>query len=337
MNGRFWRQATYGVATAVLLAGCGSAALPSQKASALVSQVSLPAERTGSWMLPEASGEDLLYVSNYYTVLVFSYPQRKLVGTLKGFHDAAGECVDSKGDVFISNFPPEVVYEYAHGGTKRIGTYPGKKAGSIGCAINPVNGDLAITGVSSYVDIYKGAEGKPVSIQDKGMWYGSLATYDDKGDLFFLGLQNPKGKTRLSELAKGSNSFVGITLDAPIYSEGGIQWANNSLTTVSWVPFKGQNRTTAIFQFQVTGTKAHKTGASLLNEPADIVLQYFIDGTTLVAPNLEGDGTSNVLLYNYPSGGNPTSILTKHVSTARGAVVSPAPLSPALVISESPR
>jgi hypothetical protein len=276
-------------------------------------------------MLPEASSEDLLYVTNYYTVLVFSYPQGKLEGTLKGFHDAAGECVDAKGNVFISNFPPEVVYEYAHGGTKRIATYAGKKAGSIGCAINPVNGDLAITGVSNYVDIYKGAKGKPVSVQDKGMWYGSFATYDDKGNLFFLGLKNSKGETRLSELPSGSNKFVGIQLDAPIYAEGGLQWASKSLTTVSWVPFKGPSRKAAIFRFDVAGTKAHMTGATKLDKPADIVLQYYIDGATLVAPNFEADGSSNVLFYDYPAGGAPSLTLTKRIDTARGVVVSAAP------------
>ncbi|MGA9275093.1 MAG: hypothetical protein WBV67_16560, partial [Candidatus Cybelea sp.] len=70
--------------------------------------------RTTSWMLPEAVSEDLLYVTNYSTVMVFTYPAGKHVGTLKGFYSNVGECVDANGDVFVTNFKPVAVYEYAH-------------------------------------------------------------------------------------------------------------------------------------------------------------------------------------------------------------------------------
>ena len=57
-----------------------------------------------SWMEPDAKIKDLLYVTNrgYNDVLVYSYPQDKLVGTLTGnllFPD--GVCTDKKGDVWI--------------------------------------------------------------------------------------------------------------------------------------------------------------------------------------------------------------------------------------------
>ena len=47
-----------------------------------------------SWMLPEAKSETLLYVSNVYTITVYSYPKGKLVGTLSDFEKPYGECVD---------------------------------------------------------------------------------------------------------------------------------------------------------------------------------------------------------------------------------------------------
>ncbi|HEY2476798.1 MAG TPA: hypothetical protein VGI19_18600 [Candidatus Cybelea sp.] len=267
-------------------------------------------------MMPEATNEDLLYVSNYDVVLVFSYPQGKLVGTLKGFYSAVGECVDKQGDVFVVNFKPLAVYEYSHGGTKRIATYLDKKAGSNGCAINPLNGDLAVSGVSSYVDVFKSPNQRPTSYKDKNMFYGAFITYDDKGNLFFQGLMNPSGATRLSELASGSSTFVGISLDAPTYSEGGLLWNDGYLTAGS-----NDHKTVSIYQFQVTGTVAHKVSATPLGKAAHIVLQYFIDGQTLIVPNLYGSG-SNVLLYDYPAGGTPTSIITKRITAARGLVVS---------------
>jgi DNA-binding beta-propeller fold protein YncE len=271
-------------------------------------------------MLPEASSEDLLYVTNYSNVLVFAYPQGQLVGELKNFFSNAGACVDSKGDVFIVNEHPEAVYEYAHGGTKRIATLVDKKAGSIGCSINPVTGDLAVSGVSSYVDIFKQAKGKPISVLDRRMWYGSFVTYDDTADLFFLGLKNPKGGPRLSEMLSGSKHFTNIKADAYMYDEGGIQWNAGYLTTVSYID---STKTTAIGQFQVTGQKAHEVSVTPL-ETAYIVLGYFIDGETIVVPNLGNTGKNNVLLYDYPAGGEPTETITQPGFTPRGVVVSPA-------------
>jgi hypothetical protein len=319
------RYALSSCVVAAMLAGCGGSQPPIGALGAMpqTSASAVHVERDGSWMLPEAKSKDLLYVTNYSTVLVFTYPQGKLVGRLHGFFSAAGACVDSKGDVFITNYKPTTVYEYAHGGTKRIASFPTKKAGTVGCAINPVNGDLAITGLSSYVEIFKGARGKPTAIRDKGMWFGGFATYDGKGDLFFLGLKSPKGRQHLSELPSGSIHFLDLNADARIYDEGGIQWDKGYLTALSWVPFKGKHRTTELFRFRVTGTAAHKVDATPLDKPADVVLQYFIDGKTLLAPNLYNSGANtNVLLYDYPAGGHPTLTLTEHITDARGVVIS---------------
>ncbi len=73
------------------------------------SAIATHADRGKSWMLPEAKSEDLLYVSAYSDVLVYTYPGGKQVGDLKGFNSAAGECVDSKGNVFITAFKPRGV------------------------------------------------------------------------------------------------------------------------------------------------------------------------------------------------------------------------------------
>ena len=298
------RHALVSWVTAAMLAGCGGSQplVGAPDAPPQASTGAAQVEHDGSWMLPEAKSQDLLYVTNYSHVLVFTYPQGKLVGDLKSFFSSVGECVDSKGDVFVTDDNPSVIYEYAHGGTKRIASFPTRKAGARGCAISPTTGDLAISGFSSYVEIYKRAQGQPVAIHDKDMWYGGFDTYDDKGNLFFLGLRSPKGRPRLSELPSGAGEFVTITPDAPVYDEGGIEWDNGYLTAASWVPFEGDNRKVAIIRFQVTGTKAHKVSDILLDKPAHIVLQYFIDGNTLVVPNLEAQG-SNVLLYRYPVGG----------------------------------
>ncbi|MGA7201589.1 MAG: hypothetical protein WBX26_07155 [Candidatus Cybelea sp.] len=268
------------------------------------SAIATHANRGKSWMLPQAKNEDLLYVSAYSDVLVFTYPGGKQVGDLKGFYSAAGECVDSKGDVFVGNDRPSGVYEYAHGGTKRLAFFRSGTAGARSCAISPTAGDLAICGFSSNVYIYKAARGrKPVTLSDERMQYGTLDTYDDNGDLFFIGLKLGN-KQQVSELAKGSSHFVNIRADASIYVEGGLQWNDGFLTAIS------NTKQVNIYQFQITGTKAHKVGATPLGAPAYIVLQYVIDGKTVVVPNLLRTTQSNVLYYKYPEGGLPTFSLS---------------------------
>jgi hypothetical protein len=310
-----------GVATA-LFTGCAA-----PQAQVLGPPLSQPQSleqysATGSWMLPEAKSEDLLYVTNYDDVLVFAYPQGKLMGNLKGFHSAAGDCVDSKGNVFVTNFKPVTVYEYTHGRTKPIAEFPTKKAGTIGCAVNPANGDLAITGQTSYVEIFKGAKGKAIVLRDKRMFFGTFCTYDAAGDLFFAGFKDPQLDLQLSELPSGTNKFVDITVNDRFEPDSGIQWDGNYLTAVSYVPWP--HGKPQIFQYTVNEARAKKVGRISLGAPAQNVLQYFITGSAVVVPNLYGSGSqfSNVLLYSYPSGGSPFLTLTKQITDARGVVVS---------------
>ena len=81
------------------LAGCGGSQ-PPIGAPGAVSQdrpIATHAARGGSWMLPEAKSEDLLYVADYGSgVFVYSFrPSRiKFVGFLSSPEDAEGECVD---------------------------------------------------------------------------------------------------------------------------------------------------------------------------------------------------------------------------------------------------
>lgn len=321
------RSARYALCVSVAFASLPACAAPQSRFAVPVIPQNLSTDhtaRSGSWMLPEAKGDDLLYVTNYSTVLVFSYPDGKLVGTLKGFYSAVGECVDAKSDVFITNYKPVAVYEYAHGGTKRIATFPTKKAGTVGCAIDPISGDLAISGQTDAVEIFRNASGKPVVVRDPHMFFGQFCAYDDKGNLFFDGLQDPKGKPRLSELPGGTGNFVGIALDAPIDGEAGIQWDGTNITAVSYVPPRGRTRKPAIVRFAISGARGSKVGSTVLNKPADIVLQYLIINKSLIAPNIyfKSGQHSDVLFYRYPAGGVPTMALVKLITDARGVVVS---------------
>src|ERR1700678_2232910 len=103
-----------------LLAGCGGSQPPIGALGAMLQTSASATHADGrSWMLPEAKSEDLMYITNAYTVTVYSYPKGKLVGTLRHFLRPLGECVDQTGNVFIANGAGQV-FEYAHGGKKPI-------------------------------------------------------------------------------------------------------------------------------------------------------------------------------------------------------------------------
>lgn len=259
-------------AALAVLAGCGGSqpltGAPGAVQSGVVAQHAGPGT---SWMLPEASGEDLLYVTNYSVVTVYTYPQGKLVGTLKGFNSASGACVDAAGDVFVANFKPLAVYEYAHGGTKRIATYKG--VGTYSCAVDPVSGDLAVTGATQTVFIFQEGKSKARVLRDRKTEFFQSCVYDDKGNLFLDGYRNNKGKPALTELPKGTNKFVEMEIDAPIYGEGQLQWDGSYLTALAYVPPKARVNKPEIFQLAIKGTRAIKVGATPLNKPA-----YFVPG-----------------------------------------------------------
>lgn len=113
-------------ATAFVLAGCGGSQAPIgapgavPQSAALHSRSAQGEDRSGSWMAPDAASQDLLYVTDLQEVRVFSYPRGRYEGTLVPFEEAIGTCVDQNGNVYIADIGYNRLFEYAHGGTKRL-------------------------------------------------------------------------------------------------------------------------------------------------------------------------------------------------------------------------
>jgi hypothetical protein len=115
-------------AAAALLAGCGGSQ-PPIGASGAMPQLRVGTPHAGhgtSWMLPEAKGVDLLYVSYPQGpgVYVYSYPKGQEVGEITGFTSGyypQGLCTDRSGNIFVTAVQgasgnASAIYEYAHGG-----------------------------------------------------------------------------------------------------------------------------------------------------------------------------------------------------------------------------
>ena len=320
-----------------MLAGCGGSQPRLGTMGAMPPTLSQPAQDKldTSLMLPEAKGEDLLYVANLANSIgfvdVYSYPQMKFVGELKGFSRPNGECVDKAGNVFIVDFYNQDISEYPHGGTKPIEVLADSGSPQ-GCAIDPTTGDLAVTNWCDGPDgscyavgtvlIYKKAKGTPKRLTDTAtafMFYGS---YDDRGNLFVDG-SNGANNIGFSELPHGSTTFESLPIDLPRhpFAPGGVQWHGGDLAVTA---INGN----VIYEYRIQGLKATRVGST----PLKGVIwkfgtnQFCIFGDDVIAPVLSTmkypNGTTN--LFHYPAGGAPIDVVTKAVNSPYAAVVSPA-------------
>lgn len=330
-----WTYAVGGGVAVALLAGCGGSQPPIAVPSAMqqAGDRAPHTDRSASWMLPEANNVDLLYVGNLDAgVTVYTYPQGKLVGNLKGFNEPRGLCVDKAGNVFITDFNGGKIVEYAHGGTKPIATL--RDDGSpYGCAIDPTTGNLAVTNGcdgpsgSCFPDgtvlIYAHAKGKAEILNDPeippAMTY---CTYDKHGDLF-VDSYGELYQIGFAELPAGSKKFTTITLKLPKRAEaaGGLQWVGRYLV----VGFTDGN---VVGDYSVKGRTATRVRAIFLKgvERGYGANQFWVDGSTLVAPITptvkHADGV--VEFFPYPRGGKPFKAFTTSLNFPWAAAVSPA-------------
>ena len=128
-------------------------------------------DRNKSWVSPDAQrAPRLLFVSDVSTndVYIFTMPDMNLKGTLTGFNQPQGECSDTHGNVYIANTRASTVLEYSRTGTL-LNTYADTYGYPVGCAVNPLNGNLAVTNIiglrgHGQVLIYANPSSRPIGL-----------------------------------------------------------------------------------------------------------------------------------------------------------------------------
>jgi hypothetical protein len=329
---RFARIALIICVTAALL-GCGGSQ-PPIGAPGLMPQShanATQAERRGSWMLPEAKIDDLLYVGNGDgDVYAYSYPRIKLVGQLEGIDAATGGlCVDKNGDVFVtaerdnSKGLAGYVYEFAHGGTNPIATLDDSN-GASSCAVDPTTGNLAVAGLTGNVAIFLKAQGNPVYIDDYTIW-PDWSAYDNHGNLFVDGQTGDTGNapSALTELPPGGSSFKVIRLNESIGMHA-LQWNNAHL--VASFRQSIYDTTLNMYRIKISGTSGKVVGTTVLNietKPHYRGQFLILDDSVLAAG---ASPYACLQLWHYPSGGDAVRTLLRHKHLAPyGVVLSKAP------------
>jgi hypothetical protein len=328
-------------AAAALLAACsasqpapetGFAPIPRQ-----VAHSEHPDRRT-SWMSPAARRiKKLLYVSDWRTndVFVYDYGDGTLVGRLTGINAPYGQCVDTKGNVWIASFGGSSVVEYAHGGSRPLKALTTDYE-PLGCSVDPTTGNLAVAGSSNRVDVFVHAKGSARIYQSAVCFPFWAPGYDDKGNLYvqalLYGSMRPLSgysDPLACELQHGGAAlrpvhFIGFNIAYP----GGIMWDGKHLTLTDQ-EYLGTYQT-AIYRVKEDASgNLTAIGESVLTDDCDgtdsDVPQPFIAGKIVVGGNLRcsqyGSG-AKFDYWPYPAGGMPKSSLQSPPEQPEGQSVS---------------
>jgi hypothetical protein len=314
----FYRRTFSICATAAILAGCSvlrqaqdytQPPLGAPSVRLQTHAIGTRADRGESWVLPQARSDDLLYVSDIGTddVLVFSYPQGALVGTLSGFDNPFGLCVDVKGDVFIANGSADTVVEYAHGGKTPIATL-NLGTSTQACSVDEHTGDLAVVTPSYGIAIFKHAKGTPTKYSGQEGSNFTFCGYDGSSNLFIDG--GIGSEPAFWELAKGSETLTNLTIQNDPFVDGygpaQIQWDGRDVAIEN--PFHA-----SIVRVRFSGPTGTVVGTTQLRRSArEMARLSWIQGNVVIVPWYydEGRAIPRVVFTNYPRGGKGTEVIT---------------------------
>lgn len=292
-------------------------------------------DRQRSWVSPDVQrAPRLLFVSDVGTddVYIFTMPDMQLKGTLTGFNQPQGECSDRHGNIYIADTRATQVEEYSRTGTL-LNTYSDKYGYPVGCAINPVNGDLAVTNIrgfrgrSGQLLIYTSASSSPrvmTNPQQRSYYFDG---YDIYGHLWVDGRDARKAfilsgcgasRCRTVNLSGGKIHFPGaVESDQKVYS-----WVifdqlcrGKSAACSYWVSAGG-------VLGQATDYEKYK-GGPVCDLIQGVVAAYgkkYTAGADYQSKRCR-KGRSSEARWQYPDGGSPTNFTTA-VSYPVGAAVS---------------
>ena len=289
-----------GCAAAALLAGCGGLQPP------IASPGAMPQSRA---IARHDDGGSLLFVSDEGTsdVYVYSLSKNKLVGTLTGFSEPRGICLNKAGDIWITNAGDSNLLEYAPGGTKPIGSLNDPGQYPVDCSVDTTTGDLSVSNIISAkygpgsLSIYSDAIGVPAVVPAFAHTYNDA--YDPAGNLFVNGASDV-GAFQFGELARGEKTVTNVKIEgATITDPMNVQYADGHLAIGDE---RGYFENSVIYQVTVSGTTAKVIGKTPLY--GSNVIAFFILGHRVFCLNSTNRGV-HVAIYKYPAGGKPIRVI----------------------------
>jgi hypothetical protein len=296
--GRIYRALGVGLAAA-LLAGCGSGSQSALPQGALQAQ-SRPHRASGS-------SDDLIYVTTAHGMLLVSYPDWKIVGSVSGDWSNDELCSDpNTGNVFVAPAAfaqSQELLEYAHGGTTPIATLavPAGYTNLAGCSVDPLSGNLAVGAAQSgYKNgallIYQAARGTPTVYTDKTVRMFASPVYDNAGDVF-VQITTKKIGFKLAELGAGKNTFVTIRFNPELDIPAALHWDGQ------YVVFESPP---TLYQLQIAGNTGTVAGTENVDHGAEAIA---IQGSLMFGFDAQIKKPNNhaIAVWPYPAAGEPKS------------------------------
>lgn len=261
-----------------------------------------------SWIDPLASSGDLVYASTGKTVVVYTYPGGKNVGTLTGFSYAANVCSDASGNVWIvtdegSSSGLTTLIEYAHGGTKPIAELTDTNQTGDVCSVDPSTGNLAVGNLGYSVAVWAKAQGSPTFYSTVGFIYDvRTITYDGNGDLFFRGYNGIKSE---AWLPKGGSTVMQFS----IKKNGPYGWDGTYFAILGSI----KHGMMGLIRYKMNGGTGTKVGHISLNSCSGLG-RFSIEGSELAIPCY--GSMDRIVYYGYPAGGNPITTISGVAATS---------------------
>lgn len=273
-----------------------------------------PASYTPSGLAaPATSGARFLYVSDVENsvVDVYSVPALKLVDRLKDFFEPQGECTNAAGDVWIADTGYQTILEYAPGAKKPMATLDDYFGYPAGCAVNPINGDLAVTNEyansgPSDVLVYANASGTPQAFRDNAQQIQYFAAYDDNGNLYVSGA-TIKGAYLLARLSAGAKALSSMKVSgATIHEPGTVLWNAGNLLLGDQACKGGS--TSCLYVATVSGNTATVTSTIALGRSCDVVQIAIYNGALYGGNGKCSHHRSTVDAWSYPGGERDSAV-----------------------------
>jgi hypothetical protein len=254
-----------------------------------------------------SSSGDLLYVATSKAIVVVSYPQFKIVGSLPLSYGYSGICSDpNNGNVFVAESTQVVVY--AHGGTSPIATLspPSGYTNLSACSVDPTTDNLAVSSMGptpkqGAILVFAKGEGNATPRVDRNLDWYRYPAYDNNGNLF-LTCWTQHGQFHIEELPAGRNQFKSIKVNVG-FSADKIQWDG---TYLAFEEHEGHGST--LYQLQITGDIGTVAGSETFFEAGEPSNFWIQDGVLFNAlSQVERGNDEGIGVWPYPSGGEPSS------------------------------
>jgi len=292
----------------------GASVLAACSGPLTLSQAALPQGGNAT----RAVAGDLLYAGIHHDIEVYAFPSGEYQETFQAKGNVSGMCSDASGNLFVTAAPGKssptgtgFIEEYAHGGKAPIATLEVPKHEiPVACSSDPTTGNLAVTeeNASNFapsVAIYAKAAGAPALYTSSALGADPQAGYDAGGDLLAT-----SGGDVAGELLAGKTAFVTITLSRTLGGVAHVQWDGKyfALQSFDALRHNGEKIFERIYRIAISGTKGTVAGRTTFDDWSEKDAgQSWIQGATIVATPL-----SEIVFWQYPTGGKPTKILHSH-------------------------